>query len=157
MNLVILAGRLGKAPEVSYTQGGTAKCKFSLATSTKYKDRTTGEAREDVQWHNVVVWGKHGEMCGKYLDKGSYVVVRGSMQTRCWEDERTAEKRYMTEIKADNVEFGPGQAQRNHGDGEDQGRGKGWQREQASNSKQYSNAGQNDQGDFFNGDDDIPF
>ncbi len=101
----ILIGYLGKDPEVSYTQGGTARARFSLATSETYNDRQTGERREETQWHTVIVWGKQAENVGKYLAKGQLVTVEGKIQYRTYEKDGTT--RYVTEIKADRVIFMP--------------------------------------------------
>ncbi len=109
VNKVILVGNLGKDPEVTYTQGGAAKCKFSLATGERRKN---GDEWEDhTEWHNVVVWGKQGENVGKYLSKGRQVFIEGKIQTRSWDDEKTGQKRYMTEINAHRVTFLGGQGE----------------------------------------------
>jgi len=101
----ILIGYLGKDPEVSYTQGGTARARFSLATSETYNDRQTGERREETQWHTVIVWGKQAENVGKYLSKGQLVTVEGKIQYRTYEKNQVTH--YVTEIKADRVIFMP--------------------------------------------------
>lgn len=106
MNFVALAGRLGKDPETSYTQSGTAKTTFSLATSEKFKNKA-GDTQEQTQWHNIIVWGKRAEHVAKYLSKGSYVIVRGSIEYQSWDDQKTGDKKYKTQIKASDVEFGP--------------------------------------------------
>lgn len=126
LNEVNLIGRLGKDPEVSYSQSGTAKCKFSLATSEKFKDRN-GDMQEETEWHNIIIWGKQAENCGKYLSKGSQVYIKGKIQTRSWEDQQSGQKRYITEIKAFKVIFlesrGGGQGGGNQSErgGQDQG------------------------------------
>ena len=105
LNRVSVIGNLGKDPEVSYTQAGTARARFSVATSERYRDRTSGEDREETEWHNVVVWGKQAEVCGKHLTKGRQVYVEGKLRTRSWDDEKTGQKRYMTEVIANHVIF----------------------------------------------------
>jgi single-strand DNA-binding protein len=102
VNKVILIGHLGADPEVSTTQGGTALAKFRLATTDTWKDRTTGERQERTEWHSVVAWDKLAQICGEYLHKGKMVYVEGSLQTRSWDDQ-SGQKRYKTEIKANNV------------------------------------------------------
>ncbi|HET7452249.1 MAG TPA: single-stranded DNA-binding protein [Thermoanaerobaculia bacterium] len=102
VNKVILIGHLGADPEVSTTQGGTALAKFRLATTETWKDRSTGERQERTEWHSIVAWDKLAQICGEYLHKGKMVYVEGSLQTRSWDDQN-GQKRYKTEIKANNV------------------------------------------------------
>lgn len=102
MNIVVLIGNLGKDPELTYTQSGTAKCKFSLATSKVRKD-ASGEKKEDTFWHNIVVWGNQAEACGKFLAKGRKVCVVGEVESR--EYEKDGQRRWITEINAQRVEF----------------------------------------------------
>ena len=102
VNKVILIGHLGADPEVSTTQGGTALAKFRIATTDTWKDRTTGERQERTEWHSIVAWDKLAQICGEYLHKGKMVYVEGSLQTRSWDDQ-SGQKRYKTEIKANNV------------------------------------------------------
>ena len=104
LNKAILIGNLGRDPEVSYTQSGTARCKFPLATGESYVNNA-GERQERTEWHNIIVWGKQAETVGKYLQKGRQVYVEGRIQTRSWDDEKTGQKRYMTEINAQRVLF----------------------------------------------------
>ena len=101
VNKVILVGRLGKDPEVKYTQGGTAVAKFTMATNEVWKDQS-GEKQERTEWHNIVAWTRLAEICGQYLTKGSRVYIEGRLQTRSWED-KEGKKRYTTEIRADNM------------------------------------------------------
>jgi single-strand DNA-binding protein len=104
MNKVILIGRLGRDPELSYTPNGQARCKFSIATDEGYRDRQTGQRVEKTEWHNIVAWRQTAEFCGNYLSKGRLVMVEGKLQTRKWQDQATGQDRYMTEIVADNVQ-----------------------------------------------------
>lgn len=101
VNKVILVGRLGKDPEVKYTQGGTAIARFSLATDEVWKDQS-GEKQQKTEWHNIVAWNKLAEICGQYLAKGRLVYIEGRLQTRSWED-KEGNKRTTTEIRADNM------------------------------------------------------
>ena len=101
VNKVILVGRLGKDPELSYLPSGQSVAKFSLATDRSYKDKT-GELKKETDWHNIVAWGKTGEICAKYLVKGRQVYVEGRIQNRTWEA-RDGKKRYNTDIVAENV------------------------------------------------------
>lgn len=102
VNKVILIGHLGADPEVSTTQQGTSLAKFRIATTETWKDRTTGERQERTEWHSIVAWDKLAQICGEYLHKGKMVYVEGSLQTRSWDDQN-GQKRYKTEIKANNV------------------------------------------------------
>lgn len=109
INKVILIGNLGADPEMKYTAGGTAICKFRLATTEVFKDRD-GNAQERTEWHRVVAWAKLAEICGQYLSKGKQVYVEGSLRTSSWDD-ADGNKRYMTEINARDIQFlsgGPG-------------------------------------------------
>lgn len=96
VNKVILLGNLGKDPEVRYTQSGTAVANFSIATTESYKDKQ-GQKVENTEWHNIVAWGKLGEICGEYLSKGSKVYIEGKIATRKWED-NNGNTRYTTEV-----------------------------------------------------------
>jgi single-strand DNA-binding protein len=101
VNKVILVGRLGKDPEVKYTQTGVPVARFTLATDESWKDQS-GEKQQRTEWHNIVAWRKLAEICGQYLNKGKLVYVEGRLQTRSWED-KEGNKRYTTEIQADNM------------------------------------------------------
>ncbi len=124
INKVILLGNLGKDPELSYTQSGTARCKFPLATGETFTNNA-GERQERTEWHNIVVWGKQAESVGKYLQKGRQVFVEGRIQTRSWDDEKTGQKRYMTEINAQRVVFVGGRGDGGGGRGDGGGGGGG--------------------------------
>ncbi|MCB9170971.1 MAG: single-stranded DNA-binding protein [Flavobacteriales bacterium] len=102
VNKVILIGNLGADPEVRHLQNGATVANFRLATSETYKDRQTGEKREQTEWHNVVAWRGLGEITEKYLRKGSKVYVEGKLRTRQWQD-RDGNARYTTEVQADNM------------------------------------------------------
>ena len=101
VNKVILIGNLGKDPEIRTTPQGTSLARFSVATTTNWKD-SSGARQEKTEWHDVVAWEKLAQICGEYLQKGKQVYVEGSLQTRSWEDQN-GQKRYKTEIKANNV------------------------------------------------------
>ncbi len=98
LNKAMIIGRLGQDPEVRYTQSNTAVANLSVATSERYKD-SSGEWKENTEWHRVVAWGRLAEICQEYLKKGSQVYIEGPIQTRQWED-RDGQTRYTTEIKA---------------------------------------------------------
>ncbi len=103
VNKVILVGRLGKDPEVRYTPSGQPVANFSIATSENWNDKE-GQRQERTEWHRIVVWGKVAELCGQYLAKGREVYLEGRLQTREWND-RDNNKRYTTEIIANQVTF----------------------------------------------------
>jgi single-strand DNA-binding protein len=103
VNKVILVGNLGKDPEVRYTQSGRAVARFSLATSEVWND-AEGNRQERTEWHNIIVWGKQGETCAQYLAKGRQAYVEGSIRSRSYDD-KTGQKRYITEIIAQRVRF----------------------------------------------------
>lgn len=104
VNKAILIGNLGKDPETRYSQSGSCICNFSLATTEKYN----GESKTD--WHNIVAFGKLGDICGEYLRKGSKVYISGKIQTRQWED-RDGNKRYTTEIVASEMKMLDGRSE----------------------------------------------
>lgn len=101
VNKVILVGRLGKDPEVRHLENGATVANFSMATSETYKDRTTGERREQTEWHNVVLWRGLAEVAEKYVKKGDMIYVEGKLRTRSWEKDGVT--RYTTEVVGDNM------------------------------------------------------
>lgn len=96
VNKVILVGRLGKDPELKFTQTGTPVANFSVATDETWKDQS-GEKQQRTEWHNIVAWKKLAEICGQYLKKGQQVYIEGKIQTRKWTDKED-NTRYTTEI-----------------------------------------------------------
>ncbi|HML62166.1 single-stranded DNA-binding protein [Solidesulfovibrio sp.] len=102
INKVILVGRLGQDPKLTYMPSGSPVAEMSVATDESYKDRE-GNKVDRVEWHRVKVFGKSAEFCGNYLAKGRLVYVEGTLRTRSWEDQQ-GQKRYMTEV----VVTGPG-------------------------------------------------
>lgn len=103
VNKAIIIGRLGRDPEVRYTQDGRAIANFSLATSEEWKDKESGEKKERTEWHRIVAFGRLGEICGEYLSKGRQVYIEGRLQTRPWEKDGVT--RYTTEIVAANMQM----------------------------------------------------
>jgi len=167
VNKVILVGNLGKDPDLRYTPSGAAVAGFSLATSEKFKDRD-GQMQERTEWHNIVAWRQLAETCAKYLTKGKMVYLEGKIQTRNYAD-RDGNKRYITEIVADQMRF----LDKANGQVRDQGRQSGNQsRNQPSQQSRpqsgnqpgpnagagaSSGGGQFDEYPPFNPDDEIPF
>lgn len=103
LNRVVILGNLGQDPELRYTANQTPVCTLNVAT-TDYRTGPDGQRQEFTEWHRVVVWSKQAENCSKYLSKGRSVLVEGRLQTRSWEDKQ-GQKRYVTEIVANNVQF----------------------------------------------------
>lgn len=101
-NRVILAGNLTKDPEVRYTVNKRAYARFSLAVSYRYKN-PNGEYQDGVDYINVVAWGFSAETAGKYLKKGSPVLIEGRIKTGSYEAKDGSGKRYTTEVYADNL------------------------------------------------------
>jgi single-strand DNA-binding protein len=101
VNKVILLGRLGKDPEVRSLESGAMVANFTLATSEVYKDKITGERKEIIDWHNVVLWRGLAETASRYLHKGDQVYIEGKMRTRSWEKDNVT--RYTTEVIGDNM------------------------------------------------------
>src|SRR4051794_25708751 len=111
VNKVILIGNLGKDPEVRYTPQGTAVATLTIATNERFKDKD-GNWQDRTEWHRVIAWQRLAEIAGEYLKKGRSVYIEGKLQTRSWEDKNTHEKKYSTEIVAnDLVLLGGGQGQ----------------------------------------------
>lgn len=104
LNRVMIIGNLGQDPELRYTTNQTPVATFSVAT-TDYRNTPDGQRQEITEWHRVVVWSKQAENCAKYLAKGRTVYIEGRLQTRTWDDKQTGQKRYTTEIVAQNVQF----------------------------------------------------
>ena len=98
LNKAMLIGNLGRDPEIRYTQDGKAITSFSIATTDKWRDKSSGENREKTEWHRIVAFDRLGEICGEYLSKGKQVYIEGRLQTRSWEKDGVT--RYTTEIVA---------------------------------------------------------
>ena len=173
INKVILVGNLGQDPEVKYMPSGGAVTNLSIATTDTWKDKSTGEKRENTEWHRVVFFNRLAEIAGEYLRKGSQVYIEGNLRTRSWEDNGI--KKYSTEIVAREMQMlgsraggssdfsqqqqGGGMQQQAQGGGQQssqQGQSQGQQGSQQS-SQQSSAPQQQAPQNFDNFDDDIPF
>ena len=119
LNKVMLIGNLGKDPELRFTPSGRAVAKFSLATSEQWTT-PEGQRQDRTEWHNIVVWGKQAETCGQYLSKGRQVYIEGSIRSRQYDD-KEGQKRWITEVVAQRVQFLGG----GRGDGAGAGRAAG--------------------------------
>jgi single-strand DNA-binding protein len=164
INKAIVVGRLGRDPEIRYSQQGTAVVNFSVATSEEWYDKGSGEKKERTQWHRIVVFGKQAENCGKYLAKGRQVYIEGRIQTSDYE--KDGQKHYVTDIVANTVQFLGG---KQDGGGGDYSGGQGYSGGQQQGGQDFSGG----QGGFSGGqpgpgqtgnmqggpepDDDIPF
>jgi single-strand DNA-binding protein len=103
VNRVILIGRLGRDPEIRYTQSSMPVANFSLATNERWVGQD-GNRQERTEWHNIVVFGKLADICGQFLKKGKLVFIEGRLQTREWDD-RDGNKRRTTEVVANNMQM----------------------------------------------------
>lgn len=166
VNKVILVGNLGKDPDLGYTPNGTARCRITVATSESYMGNNN-ERQEKTEWHNVLIWGKQGESVGKYLSKGRQVYIEGKLQTSSWDDEKSGQKRYKTEVVAQRVIFlgGKGEGSANAGGGGaggGSGGGGGYSGGSGGGGSAGGSGGSGDQSRFNDpgpamSDDDIPF
>lgn len=104
VNKVIIVGNLGRDPETRSFPSGDQVCNFTVATTDKWKDKTTGEMNESTEWHRISAFGRLAEICSQYLRKGSQCYVEGSLRTRKWTDKDGIEK-YSTEIRADSMQM----------------------------------------------------
>src|SRR5512135_2508676 len=155
VNKVILIGNLGAKPELKYLPSGQAVCELRLATNESFTDKNQ-QKQERTEWHRVVVWGKQCENCAQYLDKGRPVYIEGRLQTRSWDDKNSGEKRYMTEIVANTLQFLGG---REGGGGSGGGGGYGPPRGGGGGGGGGESGGGGGGGEFGGppSDDDIPF
>lgn len=104
VNKVILIGNLGNDPEIRYTPNGNAVANVTLATSSAWRDKQTGELQERTEWHRIIFFNRLAEIVGEYLHKGSKIYVEGSLRTRKWQD-KTGIDRYTTEIIANEMQM----------------------------------------------------
>mgnify|MGYP006134636071 FL=1 len=99
VNKVTLVGNLGRDPEIRAMQNGDKIVQLSLATSDRWKDKTSGEQREKTEWHRVVIFNDAlGRIAEQYLKKGSTVYIEGQLQTRKWTDQQSGQEKYTTEV-----------------------------------------------------------
>lgn len=161
-NKAFLIGNLGRDPEVRSTTSGQPVANFSIATSRRWKDRD-GNRQEQTEWHNIVCFGRLAEIAGQYLSKGRQIFVEGRIQTRSWDDRNTGEKKYRTEVVADNFQMlGSRSDFESGGGGGGYGGGGGGNQGGGGGGNQGSGGGGDygDYGDYDGGgasDDDIPF
>ena len=99
-NKIILIGNMTADPELKQTQGGTSVCSFTIAVNRRY----VKEGEQKVDYINIVAWKEHGEFVSRYFKKGNPILICGQLQTRSWNDNQ-GQKRYTTEVVADEVSF----------------------------------------------------
>lgn len=104
INKVILVGNLGQDPETRYMPSGKAVTNLRLATTDSWKDKQTGEQREQTEWHSIVMYDRLAEIAAEYLRKGSQIYVEGRLKTRKWQD-KEGRDRYTTEIIAAEMQM----------------------------------------------------
>ena len=141
VNKVILVGNLGSDPEVRYMPSGGAVTSISIATSETWTDKTSGQKQERTEWHRVTLFNRMGEIAGEYLKKGSQVYIEGSIRTEKYQDKKTGEDRYSTQIIARDMQLLGGKS--------DGGGGNSGYSQQQNNARPASAAGEYD--------DQIPF
>jgi single-strand DNA-binding protein len=165
INKVILIGHLGQDPEVRALPSGSSIANLRIATTESWKDKQSGEFKEQTEWHTVVLFGRTAEVAAEYLKKGSQVFIEGRLRTRKWQD-KTGNDRYSTEIVGNDMQMlggrGQGGAQgggeggrQASGGGRDAARGAGGAPASGSSGGEFSDApATSTEHDF---DDDIPF
>ena len=104
INKVIIVGNLGNDPEIRTMPNGEQVANITVATSESWTDKNTGERKEQVEWHRIVLYRRLAEIAGQYLHKGSQVYIEGRLKTRKWQD-NNGQDRYSTEIQCDNFQM----------------------------------------------------
>ncbi len=157
VNKVILVGNLGRDPEVRYSPEGTAICNLSLATTFNWRDRATGERREETEWHRVVLFNRLAEIAGEYLRKGRPVYIEGRLRTRKWQDKETGQDRYSTEIVGEQMQMLGGRDSGGYMDEGFSGDQRSSASQQASSPAPTQEPAKQQAGNIMDLDDDIPF
>jgi len=157
VNKVTIVGNLGRDPEIRYMPDGNAVATLAVATTDSWKDKSTGEKKEQTEWHRISFFGRTAEVCGQYLKKGSSVYVEGSLRTRKYTDKDGVEK-YATEIRGDSMQMlgsrqggGGGDSQMDDSDGHSQ------PPQQRQTQQAAPRPAPKPQPNFSDMDDDIPF
>ena len=148
VNKVIIVGNLGRDPETRYLPSGEAVTNISVATTSTWKDKASGEKKEETEWHRVSAFGRLAEIMGEYLKKGSQVYIEGSLRTRKWQD-KEGKDRYTTEIVGEKMQMLSGK-------GEGGGQGQRPAAGRPSQQQDYNHGGSYEE-PTFNPDDEIPF
>lgn len=127
LNKVMLIGHLGNDPELRTTTSGQSVANFTLATNENFKD-SNGNLQEKTEWHKIITWGKLAEICHQYLKKGRQVYIEGRLQTRSWEDAKSGEKKYATEIVCSDMQMLGGQREQGGGQNSNESSSLGYDR-----------------------------
>lgn len=117
VNKILLVGRVGRDAEVRYTPSGTAVCNVSIATGRSWKDKASGERRDETEWHRVVIYDRLAEVAGEMMTKGRLVYIEGRNKTRKWEDKQGGEH-YTTEVIASEFQMLDAKPVPDDGDGD---------------------------------------
>ena len=104
VNKVIIVGRLGRDPESRTMPDGRAVCSVSLATSERWKDKSTGDQREKTEWHNCEAFGRTAEVIAEFCKKGDLLYVEGALTTQKWQD-KGGKDRYTTKVRVQSIQF----------------------------------------------------
>ena len=154
VNKVILLGNVGRDPEIKFAASGTPIASFSLATSERFKDKSSGEWQDRTEWHSLTAFGKVAEIIRDYVKKGAKLYVEGSLRTSSWEDKQSGQKRYKTEIVVNDISLLSGRDDSYSGGGG----GGGYSRSSSNNFDQRPSGPQDDPVQATEiTDDDIPF
>lgn len=161
VNKVILVGNLGRDPETRYMPNGEAVTNIALATTESWKDKNSGEKKEQTEWHRVTFYRGLAEVAGQYLKKGSSIYIEGRLQTRKWTDKDGVE-RYTTEIIADEMKMLGAKPTESANQPRQQTQQQGASAKQYDDARngsgnQQSNRGSSSSRNFNDMDDDIPF
>src|ERR1700741_2495407 len=152
VNKVILVGNLGRDPETRYMPDGAAITNVSVATSFQWNDKTSGEKKEETEWHRVVFRAKLAEIAGEYLKKGAQVYIEGRLRTSKWQD-KDGQDRYTTEIVAERMQMLGSRA----GSGDPRGEPRGEPAMESRTAEPKPAAAKQTAGKFDDLEDDIPF
>lgn len=152
LNKVQVIGRLGADPELKNMPSGDAVCNLSVATSERWKDKNSGEMREETEWHRITLFGRVAEIAGQYLRKGSLAYFEGKLKTRKYQAQDGTD-RYVTELHAREMKMLGGNEGGGQGGQQQGGQNQYRQQSQSSSAPAQQQAG----GQFDNFDDDIPF
>lgn len=158
VNKVILVGNLGRDPETRTMPDGTTVCNIQMATSYQWKDKTTGERREEVEWHRVACFGRMAEIAAEYLKKGRSVYIEGRLKTHKWQDKDGID-RYTTQIIADQMQMLGGRDDADAGDRAPRAQGNDGERQPTARKDQRRPAPKASAAGRYleDVDDDIPF
>lgn len=154
LNKVILAGNLGNDPEIRAMPNGDPVATLSLATN-EYWTNSNGEKVQHTEWHRIVFFGRHAEICRQYLRKGAQVYIEGRLRTRKWQDQY-GQERYTIEIRGENLQFVGGQGGQNSEE-QEQAKAKPVSNQQAKPAQEQEQQAQPQDSQSQDNYDDVPF